>query len=347
MTVFPFCLDLAPETQYNLTHKGLKFTYHMEKKRMSRNTKFVVIALAVFVAGAALAVWQNSRMLTPAEQTAIAQDQAATETASADMPSTAAGAVVPEAPAMPETAAGEADPHAGHNAMMMSSDAATVAGVQAGGPFTLTDHKGTPVTEKSWPGKYKLVFFGFTNCPDICPATLQKIGTLMESYDASGAKIQPLFITIDPARDTQDVVAKYVGNFSPTIVGLTGTEEQLKQAQAAYKVYSSPATGEGAEMKMDHSSYIYLISPEDKLLEVISANLSAEELTARVKAKVEAASTELPATASDAVAGTATESAAPAATGATTATDAPAAPAAITQEAPASEEPVTAPPSEE
>ena len=164
-----------------------------------------------------------------------------------------------------------------------AAEQTTVAGVPIGGKFSLTDHKGHSVTEKSWPGKYKLVFFGFTHCPDTCPATLQKIAVVMEHSDPQGKKIVPLFVTVDPATDTPPVMAKYVGAFNPHIIGLTGTEAQIKAAEDAYKVYASKVPGKAPEEDMvDHSAYIYLMSPDDKFLEVFSVDETAENMISKI-----------------------------------------------------------------
>lgn len=161
---------------------------------------------------------------------------------------------------------------------------AEVAGVSVGGGFSLTDHHGNPVTEKSWPGKYKLVFFGFTHCPSICPAGLQKMAAVMEGYDAKGEKIVPLFITLDPARDTKEVMAAFVGKFNQNIVGLLGTEEQVKAVESAYKVYASKVPGaNAADYMVDHSAYTYFMSPDDRLLAVLGPDETAEGMIGKIR----------------------------------------------------------------
>jgi protein SCO1/2 len=168
-------------------------------------------------------------------------------------------------------------------------------GIHVGGAFTLTDQSGKTVTEKSWPGKYKLVFFGFTHCPDTCPAALQKMAVIMQHLDQNndpwGAKIVPLFITVDPARDTAAVMAKYVTVFNPHIVGLTGSEAQIKSVEEAYKVYAAKKPGQSnddyAEYMEDHSAYVYLMSPDDKLLQVFSFDETAEAMIGKIKDSVE------------------------------------------------------------
>ena len=182
-----------------------------------------------------------------------------------------------------------------------ASRPAPMAGVAVGGAFSLTDHTGAAVTEKSWPGKHKLVFFGFTHCPDTCPATLQKISAVMEHFDPAGEKIVPLFITVDPARDTKEVMAQYLGNYNPHIVGLTGTEAQVKAAVDAYKVYAAKVPAAAApppemdhhdhgmdhhdmDYMVDHSAYIYLMSPDDRLQEAFSVEETAENMITKITA---------------------------------------------------------------
>ena len=163
----------------------------------------------------------------------------------------------------------------------------TVGGVQIGGHFSLVDQTGKVVTEKSWPGKFKLVFFGFTHCPDICPVTLQKISVVLEKLGAKAGRVQVLFVTVDPARDTPKAMEEYVANFSKSIIGLTGTEKQIKSIEDAYKVYAAkqPVNGEG-DYDVDHSAYIYLMSPDDKAVEIIDDQLTAEEMAGKIKAHI-------------------------------------------------------------
>lgn len=161
----------------------------------------------------------------------------------------------------------------------------TAASTPIGGAFALTDDAGKPVTEKSWPGKYKLVFFGFTHCPEICPMTLTRIADAMEKDKAAFENVQVLFITTDPARDTPEVMKEYIANFNPAITGLTGDEKQVKDVETAYKVYSAKRVlDDGKDYTMDHSAFIYLMSPEDKMLEVLRSETEPAEIAAKVKA---------------------------------------------------------------
>tara|TARA_B100000686_G_C16806190_1_gene990740 strand:+ start:17305 stop:17952 length:648 start_codon:yes stop_codon:yes gene_type:complete len=150
----------------------------------------------------------------------------------------------------------------------------SITEVKIGGPFNLIDHRGNSVTEKSFQDRHKLVFFGYTWCPDICPTELQIITEVLDTLGNNSKKIAALFITIDPRRDTQVKLANYLSHFHPEIIGLTGNEKQIATAAKAYRVYynrpdqntktvSSQSSG---DYIMDHSVYIYLISPEDKYI---------------------------------------------------------------------------------
>ncbi len=158
-----------------------------------------------------------------------------------------------------------------------------VAGVTVGGAFTLTDHHGAAVTEKSWPQKSKLVFFGFTHCPDICPAALQKVAAVMETLDPKGERFVPLFITLDPKRDTTSVLSEYVKLFTPHLIGLTGTEEQVKAVEKVYKVYASKSSNTDADYMVNHSGYIYFMSPDDQLLEVFSSDETTKNIIGKIR----------------------------------------------------------------
>lgn len=138
-----------------------------------------------------------------------------------------------------------------------------VTGVQIGGPFELIDHTGAAVTEKSFGDRHLLIYFGYTFCPDVCPTELAGMATAVDRLGADAAKVQPLFITVDPARDTVEVMADYVGLFHPDLVGLTGSDEQIASAARAYRVYYGRAeTDDPDHYLMDHSSLVYLMAPD-------------------------------------------------------------------------------------
>jgi protein SCO1/2 len=187
----------------------------------------------------------------------------------------------------------EIEPAADAADTVSTEPAAAVADNGVTGAFSLTDQNGKAVTEKDYAG-YKLVFFGYTHCPDVCPATLQKISQALKALPADqAAKVQPLFITTDPARDTPEILKAYTGIYSDRIVGLTGTEDQIRQAESAYKVYSAKAgmpetpghadhmdmdhmdKGGGAHAdsvyNVDHSSFVYLMGPDNQLVNIFHA----------------------------------------------------------------------------
>ena len=137
-----------------------------------------------------------------------------------------------------------------------------------GGPFTLTDQTGKRVTDQDFRGKYMLIFFGFTYCPDVCPSELQVMSAALDELGPVGEKIQPVFITIDPARDTPEAMKLYVSNFHPRLVGLTGSDQDIAAVAKAYRVYYAKAKGaeNSPDYLMDHSTILYLIGPDGKFV---------------------------------------------------------------------------------
>jgi protein SCO1 len=133
-----------------------------------------------------------------------------------------------------------------------------------GGPFSLVDQTGKRVTDADFKGRYMLVMFGFTNCPDICPAGLQVMTAALDQIGAKAEKVTPVFITVDPERDTQEKMSSYVKSFHPRLVALTGTVDEIKAVTKAYKVYAKKAenAGDPSNYSMDHSSLFYLMDPD-------------------------------------------------------------------------------------
>lgn len=153
-----------------------------------------------------------------------------------------------------------------------------------GGAFELTDQNGNKFSSAQLKGKKSLVFFGFTNCPSICPTTLAQLTVVMEKLDAN--KIQPVFITVDPDRDTPEVIKSYLASFYPSFIGLTGSAEDLENVRKAYKVYSNKVD-EGAEAKadeyiMDHSGLVYVMDENGEYLAHFSGAESAQEMVAKI-----------------------------------------------------------------
>jgi cytochrome oxidase Cu insertion factor (SCO1/SenC/PrrC family) len=159
-----------------------------------------------------------------------------------------------------------------------------------GGPFTLTDQDGRKVSEKDFLGRYMLVFFGFTYCPDICPTELQVMMAALDSMGPQAAKIQPVFVSIDPERDTPEVLKAYVGNFGPRLIGLTGTPEEIAAVAKAYRVYYAKAGDQSSpdSYLMDHSSIIYLMGPDGSFVKHFPFTTDAAKLSAELKEAVTA-----------------------------------------------------------
>lgn len=148
-----------------------------------------------------------------------------------------------------------------------------------GGPFTLTDDTGRRVTEKDFAGKPMLVFFGFTNCPDICPSGLQVMAAALEELGPKADELTPVFITLDPERDTPEVLKDYVKSFSPRIVGLTGSPAEAAAAAKAYRVYAKKAPAdEAGNYSVDHSSFMYLMSREGEFVKHFPHTVGPSEL---------------------------------------------------------------------
>ncbi len=146
---------------------------------------------------------------------------------------------------------------------------------QVGGPFRLLADDGSTVTERSFPGKYLLVYFGYTTCRDVCPQTLSVLSGAVGRLGATAARVQPLFITVDPLRDTRAVVHHYVQAFMPSLVGLTGPPGALRQVEDEYQVTSVLHQESGvAGYAVDHSSVIYLMAPDGRFVAPIPAGAS-------------------------------------------------------------------------
>jgi cytochrome oxidase Cu insertion factor (SCO1/SenC/PrrC family) len=149
-----------------------------------------------------------------------------------------------------------------------------------GGPFSLVDQRGKQVTEQDFAGRFMLVYFGYTFCPDICPLTLATMAQAIEQLSPEQAdQVVPIFITVDPERDTVKQLASYAPLFSPRLVALTGTPEQIKQAAKAYRVYFAKVAGGGSsDYLMDHSAFIYLMGPDGRYRRHFGHNATPEDI---------------------------------------------------------------------
>jgi protein SCO1/2 len=155
---------------------------------------------------------------------------------------------------------------------------------QIGGPFSLVGADGKPVTDRDFRGRYMLIFFGFTHCPDICPAELQVIAQALEQLGDKAKTVVPIFITLDPERDTPEAMANYVKSFGPNFVGLTGSPEAIAAAAKAYRVaYSKVENKDSAgDYSVDHSALVYLMDPEGRYATHFSYGLSADQMAEKL-----------------------------------------------------------------
>lgn len=159
----------------------------------------------------------------------------------------------------------------------------TIASI--GGPFTLVNQDGRTVTDQDFRGRWMLIYFGYTFCPDVCPTSLSVAAQAMDKLaPAEQKQLVPVFVTVDPARDTPPVMKDYVGAFHPAMVGLTGDEAQVQAAMKAYKVYGAKAKGGDAQSyTVDHSSILYLVGPDGRFVQHFPHGTNADEVVAALK----------------------------------------------------------------
>ena len=197
-------------------------------------------------------------------------------------------------------------------------ETAAVSQPDIGGPFSLVDHEGRPVTQDSFKGRFMLVYFGYTFCPDICPTTLTEMGGALDILGEAGTPVTPVFITVDPERDRPEPLKEYLAFFHPRLVGLTGTPKQVAAAAKAYKVFSAKAAAPEHEHEhqpgykhddeehakhlqdpkhehdpghhhdtggylMDHTSIIYLMGPDGSYRAHFSYGDDAQDMAAKIR----------------------------------------------------------------
>ena len=162
-------------------------------------------------------------------------------------------------------------------------------GATMGGPFTLTAQDGRRVSDRDFAGKYRLVYFGYTFCPDVCPTDLQQIGAGLRRFEQSdagrAARVQPIFITVDPARDTPDVLRSFVANFHPRLIGLTGSEPEIAAVAREYGVtrdLHAPPAG-SRDYLVDHSRLTVLYGPDGRPIAIVPADQGADAVAAELE----------------------------------------------------------------
>ncbi len=173
----------------------------------------------------------------------------------------------------------------GCNRQAAASAEPPLAGATLGASFALTDQDGKTVKDSDFAGKYRLIYFGYTFCPDVCPVSMQR---LMQGYrlfekanPAAAARLQPIFISVDPERDTPPALKQFVGNFHPKLIGLTGTPEQIAAVAKGYAVYYRKAGEPGAkDYLMDHSDVSYLMGPDGAPIALVPQDGKPEAIEA-------------------------------------------------------------------
>ncbi len=155
--------------------------------------------------------------------------------------------------------------------------------VPIGGPFSLVDQNGRRVSEQDFRGRYMLVYFGYTFCPDICPLGLQTITQAIDGLPSDRQEqVVPVFITVDPERDTVEVMRNYVTSFHPRLVGLTGSKAEVDQALRAWRVYAQKAEPKDGSYLVDHSTFTYLMGPDGHYVTHFGHATTADEMTDRL-----------------------------------------------------------------
>ena len=146
-----------------------------------------------------------------------------------------------------------------------------------GGPFTLQAHDGPLVTEKDLLGHPSVIFFGYTHCPDVCPTALFEMTQVYQALGPDAGKLKTYFITVDPERDDQALLATYLTSFDPHIVGLTGTAEQIQTAIRAYRVYARKVEDKSGSYVMDHTALVYLMDKQGRFVSSLNLDRAPEE----------------------------------------------------------------------
>jgi len=160
-----------------------------------------------------------------------------------------------------------------------------------GGTFTLTAADGRTVTDQTYRGKWMMIYFGYTFCPDACPTALSNMSIALQKLGTEANKLQPLFITVDPKRDSRETMAAYLQSFDPRIVGLVGTQAQTNAVAKTYRVYFERHEDGGDNYLVDHSAYFYIMGPDGKFVDVIEGATPGDQMADKLRQLINKPST--------------------------------------------------------
>ena len=151
------------------------------------------------------------------------------------------------------------------------------------GRFSLLNKAGQVITERTYQGKWTLIYFGYATCPEICSTVMQKVAQAMQELGPTAEQLQPLFVTLDPLHDTSDRLALYLANFDKRIIGLRGSDQQIKQAAQSFRMYVKTRVLDSGESTIDHSSYLFLMRPDGSFGRLLSGDTSGHNLAAELR----------------------------------------------------------------
>ena len=176
---------------------------------------------------------------------------------------------------------------------MLRADLTPSGIASIGGPFSLVSSSGQNVSDRSYRGKWVLIYFGYTYCPDACPTALNNISVALEKLGSDSRDLQPLFVTVDPQRDTRAAMADYLKSFDSRIIGLTGTQDQIDRTVKEFRVYASREKSDdgGDRYLVSHTSYIYLMDPQGSFVNVIQGGATGDEIAAWLRKEMGRAGT--------------------------------------------------------
>ncbi|WP_234050534.1 MULTISPECIES: SCO family protein [unclassified Xanthobacter] len=171
----------------------------------------------------------------------------------------------------------------GVTALIPGAPPTQTSGAAVGGPFKLVDQNGAPVTESTLKGKPSLIFFGFTHCPDVCPTALYEMSEIFRALGPDADKVQALFVSVDPERDTPEVLKSYLSSFSPQLRGLTGTADNIETIKKEYRVYSRKVPLADGDYTMDHTAVVYLMDKNGTFVAPFNSKQAPEAAAAELK----------------------------------------------------------------